>query len=510
MKKLVIATFFILLTGVGYTQHNIIPHPSHAVYLQDAPFVLDRPVVILSDKAFLMEANLIASLIAERYRIGVRVGDKPMEGHAVISITKSDNPAKEQYQIRVNEKECVILASEGSGAFYGGITLAQMIRFDEAKRSHLIPSARIEDQPRFGWRGLMLDCSRTFIPVSYIKKTLDRMAFYKLNVLHLHLTDDQGWRLEIKKRLTLTAEGASFSKTAIEPDKFEGYYTQDDIRNLVVYAALRHIQIVPEIEVPGHSGAAIHAYPDLSCSKEKVPIYPFIYQGAEKPNDVFCAGNEGTYSFFEDVLNEVEALFPSIYVHLGGDEVSKHHWSNCETCQKKKKELRIDNENQLQCYVMDRVGKHVTEAKKRPIGWDEIVQGDISKDWIVMGWRDESKGREALQKGYEVVMTPHTHLYFDYSYATTPTSKVYAYNPVPDGLTTEQESRILGIQANFWSHIDRWTSRIDFQLYPRILALSERAWSDASVNDYETFRQRVKIHKKWLQFFKTEYNDNEL
>lgn len=206
MKKLVIATFFILLTGVGYTQHNIIPHPSHAVYLQDAPFVLDRPVVILSDKAFLMEANLIASLIAERYRIGVRVGDKPMEGHAVISITKSDNPAKEQYQIRVNEKECVILASEGSGAFYGGITLAQMIRFDEAKRSHLIPSARIEDQPRFGWRGLMLDCSRTFIPVSYIKKTLDRMAFYKLNVLHLHLTDDQGWRLEIKKRLTLTAE----------------------------------------------------------------------------------------------------------------------------------------------------------------------------------------------------------------------------------------------------------------------------------------------------------------
>lgn len=510
MKKLVIISYFILLTGVGYTQGNIIPYPSNVAYLQDAPFVLDRPVIILSDKTFLTEANLIASLIAERYRIGVSVGDKPIEGHAVISITKSNDLAKEQYQISVNEKECVILASEGSGAFYGGITLAQMIRFDEVKSRHLIPSARIEDQPRFGWRGLMLDCSRTFIPVNYIKKTLDRMAFYKLNVLHLHLTDDQGWRLEIKKRLNLTAEGSSFVATALEPDTFEGYYTQDDIRNLIVYAAHRHIQIVPEIEVPGHSSAAIHAYPELSCSQMKMPIYPFFQQDANMRNDVFCAGNEGAYSFFEDVLNEVTALFPSLYVHLGGDEVSKQHWINCEACQGKKEELLIDNEDQLQRYVMDRVGKHVTDAKKRPVGWDEIVDGDISRDWVIMGWRDQSKGREALQKGYEVVMTPHTHLYFDYSYATTPTSKVYAYNPVPDGLTAEQEHRILGIQANFWSHIDRWTTRIDFQLYPRILALSERAWSDASVSDYDQFHRRMKDHKRWFQFFRISYNDIEL
>lgn len=510
MKKLVIATFFILLTGAGYTQHNIIPYPSHAAYLQEALFVLDRPVLILSDKAFLTEANLIASLIAERYRIEVRVGDKPIEGHAVVSIIKSDDLIKEQYQIRVNEKECVILASEGSGAFYGGITLAQMIRFDEVKRNHLIPSVRIEDQPRFSWRGLMLDCSRTFIPVDYIKKTIDRMAFYKLNVLHLHLTDDQGWRLEIKKRLHLTAKGASFAASAKEPDAFEGYYTQYDIRDLIVYAARRHIQIVPEIEVPGHSGAAIHAYPELSCSKAKIPIYPFIHQGAEKPNDVFCAGNEATYSFFEDVLSEVTALFSSPYVHLGGDEVSKHHWINCETCQMKKNAMNIDNEDVLQRYVMDRVGKHITDAKKRPIGWDEIVDGDISRDWIIMGWRDQSKGREALQKGYEVILSPHTHLYFDYSYATTPTSKVYAYNPVPDDVTAEQVSRILGIQANFWSHIDRWTSRIDFQLYPRLLALSERAWSEASVNDYDNFHQRMKDHKEWFQLFRIEYNDSEL
>jgi len=510
MKKNIILSLLILLSAVGYSQQAIIPYPSHVSYIQEAPFVIDQHVVIISESEFLTEANMIASLIDVKFNINVRVGQKQLEGHSVIYIKKNEDNIKEKYQISVNENECIILASEGSGALYGGLTLTQMIHFDETKRSYLIPSARIEDQPRFSWRGLMLDCSRTFIPVDYIKKTIDRMAFYKLNVLHLHLTDDQGWRLEIKKRLHLTAEGASFTASAKEPDAFEGYYTQDDIRDLIVYAARRHIQIVPEIEVPGHSGAAIHAYPELSCSKANIPIYPFIHQGAEKPNDVFCAGNEGTYSFFEDVLSEVTALFSSPYVHLGGDEVSEHHWINCETCQKKKNAMNIDNEDLLQRYVMDRVGKHIIDAKKRPIGWDEVVEGDISRDWIIMGWRDQSKGREALQKGYEVIMSPHTHLYFDYSYATTPTSKVYAYNPVPDDVTAEQVSRILGIQANFWSHIDRWTSRIDFQLYPRLLALSERAWSEASVNDYDNFHQRMKDHKEWFQFFRIEYNDSEL
>lgn len=510
MKNITLFILLFLLSSVGYSQHNIVPHPSKVDFFQDSPFVLGRDVVIISDTEFLTEANIIASLIFDRFNIRVRVGQKSLEDYSVISIKKIDDNTKEGYQLSVKENECIILASGGAGALYGGITLSQMIEFDKERKNLIIKSARIEDQPRFAWRGLMLDCSRTFLPVDYLKRTIDRMAFYKLNVLHLHLTDDQGWRLEIKKRLNLTSEGAFFSQSAIEPEEFEGYYTQDEIRDLIIYAAHRHIQIVPEIEVPGHSGAAIHAYPELSCTKEKVPIYPLIHHGAKKPNDVFCAGNEGTYSFFEDVLSEVTSLFPSPYVHLGGDEVSKHHWENCEICQKKMADLKIKNEDFLQRYVMDRVGKNVTKANKRPIGWDEIMEGDISRDWIIMGWRDESKGREALQKGYEVVMTPTSHLYFDYSYATTPTKKVYAYNPIPADITEEQKSRILGIQANFWTHIDRWPSRIDFQLYPRTLALSERAWSDPSVNDYENFHQRGKNHKKWLQFFKIEYNDNEL
>lgn len=499
-----------MISEVSYSQHAIVPQPLRAAFFQDSPFVLSHNVIIVSDTEFLTEANIIASLISDRFNRRVKVGQKPLDDHSAIFIKKTDDNIKEAYLLSVKEEECIISAADGAGALYGGITLSQMIEFDKEKRSLIIKSAKIEDKPRFGWRGLMLDCSRTFLPVEYLKKTIDRMAFYKLNVLHLHLTDDQGWRLEIKKRLNLTSEGAFFSDSAIEPEEFEGYYTQDEIKDLIIYAAHRHIQIVPEIEVPGHSGAAIHAYPELSCTKEKTPIYPLIHHGAKKPNDVFCAGNEATYSFFEDVLNEVTTLFPSVYVHLGGDEVSKHHWQNCEVCQKKMKDLNIENEDFLQRYVMVEVGKNVTKVNKKPIGWDEVMEGDISRDWIIMGWRDESKGREALQKGYEVIMTPTSHLYFDYSYATTPTKKVYAYNPVPENITEEQKNRILGIQANFWTHIDRWPSRIDFQLYPRILALSERAWSDSSVNDYDNFLQRGKSHKKWLQFFRIEYNDNEL
>lgn len=516
MKRGQTMLFFLLFVLPFFAQqHTVIPQPVNLSLLQSSPCNLSDTVKIVMEKRFLSEAVLLAGELENRFNCKVLLLEEydGKEKGTVIRMGQDidySHPA-EGYKLKVTPVGCLITASDPAGAFYGCNTLLQLIEPSMGTESqYSIKSVEIKDYPRFAWRGLMMDCSRTFLSMDYLKKTVDRMAFYKLNKLHLHLTDDQGWRLEINSRPKLTKEGAAFAASSLEPDSFSGYYTQRQMKELIEYATRRHVEIVPEIEAPGHSSAALYAYPELSCSKLKVPVYPLFAFEGEKLNDVYCAGTEGTYVFFKDVLDEVIRIFPSPYIHLGGDEVRTQLWKECEICQDKMKELGIDSEVSLQQHLMMRVAENVIESGKRPICWDEVIEGDIGKDWIIMAWQEQEKGRIALEKGYKVVMTPTSHLYFDYSYATTPTRKVYGYNPVPPDATEDEKSRILGIQANYWTHIDRWESRIDYQLFPRVLALSEKAWSEESVVDYDDFRKRGKMHKLWFHYFGIEYNGNDM
>ncbi|SEA12078.1 hexosaminidase [Porphyromonadaceae bacterium KH3R12] len=516
MKRGQTALLFLFIALPFFAQqHVVIPRPVDFTWLQSVPCYLSDPVKIVAEKGFLSEAVLLAGELESRFNCWVVLVEEynEKEGGTLIRIgqdTDRSHPT-EGYQLKVDSKGCLITASDPVGAFYGCNTLLQLIEADPEKDGqYCIKSVDIKDYPRFGWRGLMMDCSRTFLSMDYLKKTIDRMAFYKLNKLHLHLTDDQGWRLEIKSRPKLTSEGAAFAASSLEPENFSGYYTQQQMKELIAYAAQRHVEVIPEIEAPGHSSAALYAYPELSCSKLKVPVYPLFAFEGERLNDVYCAGTEDTYVFFKDVLGEVARIFPSPYIHLGGDEVRTQLWKECKVCRNKMNELGIDSEVLLQRYMMTRAAENVLSAGKMPICWDEAIEGDIGKDWIIMAWQEQEKGRIALQKGYQVVMTPTSHLYFDYSYATTPTRKVYSYDPVPPDATEDEKSRILGIQANYWTHIDRWESRIDYQLFPRVLALYEKAWSEETVVDYDDFRKRGKQHKLWFHYFGIEYNGNDM
>jgi len=515
MKAILFLLFVIMSVHNVTAQNFIIPKPSRMEIKQDSPFVLDSQTTIITDPALAGEGKLLKDMLKKYTGYDLRIIKQTsgIKNNNTISLAKSKNkeayPA-ESYSVTANMNTVVITGSTPSGIFYGGITLLQLIKQDTAmKKRYVLPAVSIFDNPRFAWRGLMLDCSRTFLSPGYLKRTIDRMSFYKLNTLHLHLTDDQGWRLEIKKRPLLTSKGAFFAENYHEPKDFEGFYTQEQMKDIIRFAAERHIRIIPEIEAPGHSSAAIHAYPDLSCSGKSAPVYPLLSGSPVPPNDVFCAGNEETYRLFNDVVQEVTSLFPSSFIHFGGDEVSKHHWEKCSKCQNKIVQEKLANENELQRYLMQRISETAINSGKRPIGWDEVLDGNIGKKWLIMAWRPEEKGIEAAKKGYDVVLTPTSHLYFDYRYITTPTSKVYSYEPISDTVSAEITKHVLGIQANFWSHVERTESRIDFMLFPRLLALSERAWSDRSVKDYADFRVRKEYHLNWLKFFDIKYNGND-
>jgi hexosaminidase len=370
-----------------------------------------------------------------------------------------------------------------------------------------VPAIRLIDAPRFKWRGLMLDLSRTFMPVSYIKKTIDRMAFYKLNVLHLHLTDDQGWRAPVASYPLLTEKASKFDSSYNEPAEFQGHYTQNEVRELVSYAASRHVELVPEIESPGHSHAALFAYPSLLCNFHVSPIKPFRI-GEPTEDDVFCVGNPQSLNFFRTVINETAALFPSGYFHLGGDEVPRNYWQACARCQALVQSAKLRSTSELQGYFMQQLHDYVVRTGKRPVAWDEILNDNssLTKDWVIMSWTGSKPGWEAAAKGYDVVMTPTSHMYFDYDYDAINTKKIFEYDPLngcPDSSLVSKH--ILGIQANFWSHIDRTASKIDYQLFPRMLALAERGWSDASNRDYENFRRRRDYHRGWLDRMDVKY-----
>ena len=412
-------------------------------------------------------------------------------------------PSPESYTLSVTPQQILIRATSGAGLFYGVQTLLQLAQPSGAG-SYSIASVEIEDTPRFAYRGLMLDVSRHFSTKEFIKKQIDALAYYKINRLHLHLTDAAGWRLEIKKYPLLTEfaawrtdptwkqwwnGGRKYVRFDV-PGAYGGYYTQDDIREILEYARQHYITVIPEIEMPSHSEEVLAAYPQLSCSGE-----PY-------KNSDFCVGNEETFTFLENVLTEVMELFPSEYIHIGGDEAGKSAWKTCPKCQKRMKDEHLANVDELQSYLIHRIEKFLNNHGRHLLGWDEILQGGIAPNATVMSWRGEEGGIAAVTSGHRAIMTPGAYCYLD-SYQDAPYSqpeaiggylplkKVYSYNPVPASLTAEQAKLVYGVQGNLWVEYIPTPEHVEYMIYPRILALAETAWSAPERKSWPDFHTRA-------------------
>ena len=422
-----------------------------------------------------------------------------------LSITEKNHqlPSPESYTLSVTPQQILIRATSGAGLFYGMQTLLQLAQPSGAG-SYSIASVEIEDTPRFAYRGLMLDVSRHFSTKEFIKKQIDALAYYKINRLHLHLTDAAGWRLEIKKYPLLTEFAAWRTDPTWKqwwnggrkyvrfdaPGAYGGYYTQDDIREILEYARQHYITVIPEIEMPSHSEEVLAAYPQLSCSGE-----PY-------KNSDFCVGNEETFMFLENVLTEVMELFPSEYIHIGGDEAGKSAWKTCPKCQKKMKDEHLANVDELQSYLIHRIEKFLNNHGRHLLGWDEILQGGIAPNATVMSWRGEEGGIAAVTSGHRAIMTPGAYCYLD-SYQDAPYSqpeaiggylplkKVYSYNPVPASLTAEQAKLVYGVQGNLWVEYIPTPEHVEYMIYPRILALAETAWSAPERKSWPDFHTRA-------------------
>ena len=412
-------------------------------------------------------------------------------------------PSPESYTLSVTSQRIEIRATSGAGLFYGMQTLLQLMQ-PAGTGSYSVVSVEIEDTPRFAYRGLMLDVSRHFSTKEFIKKQIDALAYYKINRLHLHLTDAAGWRLEIKKYPLLTDfaawrtdptwkkwwNGGRKYLRYDEPGASGGYYTQNDIREILEYARQHYITVIPEIEMPSHSEEVLAAYPQLSCSGE-----PY-------KNSDFCVGNEETFTFLENVLTEVMELFPSEYIHVGGDEAGKSAWKTCPKCQKRMKDEHLANVDELQSYLIHRIEKFLNNHGRRLLGWDEILQGGIAPNATVMSWRGEEGGIAAVTSGHHAIMTPGAYCYLD-SYQDAPYSqpeaiggylplkKVYAYDPVPASLTAEQAKLVYGVQGNLWVEYIPTPEHVEYMIYPRMLALAEVAWSAPERKSWPDFHTRA-------------------
>ncbi len=412
-------------------------------------------------------------------------------------------PSPESYTLSVTPQRIEIRATSGAGLFYGMQTLLQLMQ-PAGTGSYSIASVEIEDTPRFAYRGLMLDVSRHFSTKEFIKKQIDALAYYKINRLHLHLTDAAGWRLEIKKYPLLTDfaawrtdptwkkwwNGGRKYLRYDEPGASGGYYTQNDIREILEYARQHYITVIPEIEMPSHSEEVLAAYPQLSCSGE-----PY-------KNSDFCVGNEETFTFLENVLTEVMELFPSEYIHVGGDEAGKSAWKTCPKCQKRMKDEHLANVDELQSYLIHRIEKFLNNHGRRLLGWDEILQGGIAPNATVMSWRGEEGGIAAVTSGHHAIMTPGAYCYLD-SYQDAPYSqpeaiggylplkKVYTYDPVPASLTAEQAKLVYGVQGNLWVEYIPTPEHVEYMIYPRMLALAEVAWSAPERKSWPDFHTRA-------------------
>ena len=508
---------------------NIIPNPL-SVKRGKGSFLIKGQTKICID-AGNNDFRKQAELLSERFEkvAGFKleiVNNKEVVPAIRFSVTRRPDIGREGYTLSVNENGIDIKASGKEGFFYGIQTLFQLLPAQIYSKNKIlgvewsVPYAEIKDAPRFSWRGMHLDVSRHFFPVEFIKRYIDYIAMHKMNVFHWHLTDDNGWRIEIKKHPKLTSVSAWRTdqedrqwndRPPCDPagrKVYGGFYTQEQIREIVAYAADRQVTVVPEIEMPGHVSEVLAAYPELGCTGG----VHYVKSGGYWPNvDIFCAGNDKVFSFLEDVLDEVTELFPSEYIHVGGDEADKIHWRSCPKCQARIKVEGLGDEAELQGWFMKRIQKHLVSRGRKLIGWDEILEGGLATGSAVMIWHGTEYGIRAAKMGHDVVMTPVSHCYFDFyqnhpelekeaSGGYTTLKKVYSYEPVPECLTGNEKKRILGAQGNVWTEYMPEDNHVEYMIMPRMSALSEVLWSPAGSRSWSNFLGRIQEQFRRFDF----------
>lgn len=508
--------FLLPSTAAGQTaDFNIIPRPQQVNVSNDTPFTLSAKTVIslgTNSQDMKRNANMLASYIEQATGIRPAVGKSKNGAAIVLTIDKTLDNA-EGYKLDADAKQIRIAGASAAGVFYGIQTLRKSLPLVNGKASKVsIPAVHIADAPRFAYRGTHLDVSRHFVTVDSVRQFIDMLALHNINRFHWHLTDDQGWRIEIKKYPLLTQIGSKRAQTVIGHNSGEydgkpygGFYTQQQIRDIVKYAADRYITIVPEIDLPGHMQAALAAYPDMGCTGGPYEVW----QKWGVSDNVLCAGNDKTLTFIDNVLKEITQLFPSKYIHVGGDECPKTQWQKCPKCQARIKALNLEAkdghsaEERLQSYIITHASNYLKSLGRNTIGWDEILEGGLAEGATVMSWRGESGGIAAAKQHHDVVMTPNSYLYFDYYQSLDkdnepiaiggylPLETVYSYEPMPKELTADEARHIIGVQANIWTEYMPTFKQMQYMALPRLAALSEVQWSEPALKDYTSFTNRL-------------------
>lgn len=558
MKKiLAIVLLFNCSMVVGQNNLTLVPMPVTCNLQKQVlnKFSVTRSVTVSYNSELLeKEVLFFIETIKQRYGITLRSKLEPVNfkkvhsiGQNTITVTLlpeayATDKGNEYYNIMITSNSMQVMVNHPNGFFIATQTLRQLFDESTTKGKLSLPPGNVIDYPRFPYRGMHLDVCRHFFPVSFVKKYIDYLAAYKFNTFHWHLTDDQGWRIEIKKYPELINIGSKRNGTIIGryPGKgsdnkpYSGFYTQEEIKEVVQYAKERYIDVIPEIEMPGHSSAAIAAYPWLSCFPEKpteIPANMISQKSIDEQkagriklvqetwgvfDDVFCAGKDSTFIFLENVLDEVLSLFPSKYIHIGGDESPKTHWKICPACQQRIKDGKLKDEHELQSYFVQRIEKYLNSKGRTIIGWDEILEGGLAPNAVVMSWRGEAGGIEAARQKHQVIMTPGNPVYFDHTQSKNedsvtiggynPIENVYGWDPVPKELNAEQGKYILGAQANMWAEYFENKSKVEYMLFPRITALSEVLWSPKEKRDWKDFERRLPVIFERLDKQKINYS----
>lgn len=530
MFKYPTCILFMLMIGfnlqVAAQKYHFVPQPESVSYSEDA-FVLDKNTKVVVPKKF--QAVLIPYLAEKFFNdLGLNLtysyrNPEVGEKHILFRLDKRLSVRDEGYLLEVQPESIVVTAKDYGGLFNGFQTLRQTFSLENTGTVK-VPGMTVKDNPRFGWRGIMLDVSRHFQPKEFILKHIDVLSSYKVNKFHWHLTDDQGWRIEIKKYPNLTEKGAwradrtgvswwlREEATSEEPKTVGGFYTQEDIREVIAYAKVRNVEIIPEIDVPGHSKALVASYPHLFCYDESDANFE-VAVGGKAPDNAVCAGKDTTYEFLEGVIEEVAALFPSKYLHIGGDECNKSNWKKCPYCQGVKTENNLKDEEELQSYFIQKVHKIVKAENKIMIGWDEILSGQGAPGATIMAWRRGGHNPQitAPKSAYTTIMTTYKYMYLSQVQGPTsmepegpkvvlPLSKVYAHEPIPAELTPEEVNRVLGNEACLWGEFTPTQEHCEYMLYPRALASAEVSWSQPNVKDWERFQTALEdSHFKRLE-----------
>ncbi len=532
----IILSFFCFSNYSQTSEVVLIPKPQQ-MEVHKGTFSFDKNTGLFFESEFEIAGNFLQEFL--QAGVGFQL-PKKSKNKAQIIIEKDANQPAEGYSLNISKSKIVIKASDASGAFYAIQTIRQLLppsletpqnpastgsaQRELGNKTFLVPKLTITDFPKFRYRGMHLDVARHFFDKEFVKKYIASMAMLKMNYFHWHLTEDQGWRIEIQQYPKLTSIGAFREETRIghyedKPERYDGkryggFYTQEDIKEVVAFAAEHNVIIIPEIEMPGHAQAAISSYPELGCTGEQIPVATTwgVFE------DIYCPKEE-TFTFLENVLSEVIALFPGEYIHIGGDEAPKLRWKNCEHCQKLIKDLDLKDEDGLQSYFIHRIEEFVNSKGKKMIGWDEILEGGLAPNATVMSWRGMQGGIDAAKQKHDVIMTPVSHAYLDYYQSENldeptaiggflPLKQVYSLNPIPHELTEEEGKYILGAQANVWTEYIPTTEQVEYMVFPRILAMSEVVWSGPSKNfdkDYPDFFSRVEVFMKRLDALDINY-----